>query len=98
MRCNDCGKEYEAPLPEGVSPKRYDETADTAMAIIKYGVERSQKTDWDEFYSTVDLTAPDLDEKLRQWQDYYNHERPHGSLGNKTPWEKWWDLVDKTPL
>jgi hypothetical protein len=38
MRCNDCGKEYEAPLPEGVSPKRYDETADTAMAIIKYGL------------------------------------------------------------
>ena len=28
MRCNDCGKEYEAPLPEGVSSKRYDETAD----------------------------------------------------------------------
>lgn len=38
MRCNDCGKEYEAPLPEGVSPKRYDETADAAMAIIKCGL------------------------------------------------------------
>jgi len=38
MRCNDCGKEYEAPLPEGVSPKRYDETADAAMAIIKSGL------------------------------------------------------------
>jgi len=38
MRCNDCGKEYEAPLPEGVSPKRYDETADTAIAVIKSGL------------------------------------------------------------
>ncbi len=38
MRCNDCGKEYEAPLPEGVSAKRYDETADAAMAIIKSGL------------------------------------------------------------
>lgn len=38
VRCNDCGKEYEAPLPEGVSPKRYDETADAAMAIIKSGL------------------------------------------------------------
>jgi hypothetical protein len=38
MRCNDCGKEYEAPLPEGVSPKRYDETADAQMAIIKSGL------------------------------------------------------------
>ncbi len=38
LRCNDCGKEYEAPLPEGVSPKRYDETADAAMAINKCGL------------------------------------------------------------
>lgn len=38
MRCNDCGKEYEAPLPEGVSPKRYDETADATIAIVKSGL------------------------------------------------------------
>ena len=61
-------------------------------------VERSQKTDWDEFYSTVDFSDPDLNEKLRQWQDYYNHERPHGSLNNRTPWEVWWELGSKTPL
>ena len=39
-------------------------------------VERTQKTDWEEFYSTVDLASPDLNDKLREWQDYYNHERP----------------------
>jgi transposase InsO family protein len=61
-------------------------------------VERSQKTDWDEFYSTVDFADPDLNEKLRQWQDYYNHERPHGSLKDRTPWEVWWELTDKTSL
>jgi len=38
MRCNDCGKEYEAPLPEGVSPKRYDEMADATIAIVKCGL------------------------------------------------------------
>lgn len=42
MRCSDCGKEYEAPLPDGVSPKRYDETAsftlDAAIAINKCGL------------------------------------------------------------
>jgi len=38
MRFNDCGKEFEAPLPEGVSPKRYDETADATIAIIKCGL------------------------------------------------------------
>jgi hypothetical protein len=35
MRSNDCGKIYEALLPAGVSPKRYDETADVAIAINK---------------------------------------------------------------
>jgi hypothetical protein len=61
-------------------------------------VEGSQKTDWEEFYSIVDLADPDLNEKLRQWQDYYNHERPHGSLNNRTHWEVWWELGAKTPL
>jgi transposase InsO family protein len=61
-------------------------------------VERSQKTDWEEFYSTIDLAGPNLDEKLREWQDYYNHERPHGSLSNQTPWEVWWGLEGRTPL
>lgn len=61
-------------------------------------VERSQKTDWEEFYSMSDLTDPQLSERLREWQDYYNHERPHGSLGNRTPWEVWWELADKAPL
>lgn len=61
-------------------------------------VERAQKTDWEEFYSVVDLNSPDLKERLREWQDYYNHERPHGSLKNQTPWEKWWELSSKTPV
>jgi transposase len=38
MRCGDCGREYEAELPEGVSPKKYDETADAAMAINRHGM------------------------------------------------------------
>jgi transposase InsO family protein len=61
-------------------------------------VERTQKTDWEEFYSTVDLHSPALDDRLREWQDYYNHEGPHGSLKNQTPWEKWWELASKTPV
>jgi len=61
-------------------------------------VERSQKTDWEEFYSRVDLADPKLKEKLREWQDYYNSERPHGSLGNQTPDEKRFDLAMQVPL
>ena len=61
-------------------------------------VERTQKTDWEEFYSTVDLSSPDLNDKLREWQNYYNHERPHGFLKNQTPWEVWWELASKAPF
>jgi len=46
VRCGDCGREYEAPLPEGVSPKKYDETADAAIAINRHGM-------WTPFYRTA---------------------------------------------
>ena len=36
-------------------------------------VERSQRTDLEEFYPTVDLKDPFLHEKVAEWQDYYNH-------------------------
>lgn len=52
-------------------------------------VERTQRTDWDEFYPTVELDDPDLLVKLKAWQDHYNRSRPHGSLKGQTPWEKW---------
>lgn len=61
-------------------------------------VERSQKTDWEEFYSIIDLNSPDLNKLLEGWQDYYNQERPHGSLNGKTPWERWYELSSKTPF
>lgn len=60
-------------------------------------VERSQKTDLEEFYSTVDLKDPSLAQKLDEWQCYYNEFRSHGALGRKTPWEKWSGLLHKTP-
>lgn len=59
-------------------------------------VERSQRTDLEEFYPTVDVQAPNLHEKLADWQDYYNEFRTHGSLNGKTPWERWWELASKT--
>ena len=48
-------------------------------------VERSQRTDLDEFYSTVDIKDPLLPDLLAQWQHYYNWDRPHSSLDGKTP-------------
>jgi transposase InsO family protein len=61
-------------------------------------VERSQKTDLEEFWSRVDLTSPDLEKQLDDWQCYYNEFRSHGSLKGKTPWERWGELLFKTPF
>ncbi len=38
IRCRECGAVYEAPLPEGVSPKKYDETADASIAIKRHAI------------------------------------------------------------
>lgn len=51
-------------------------------------VERTQRTDLEEFYTQVELKAADLVTQLQQWQDYYNYERRHSSL-NQAPWQKW---------
>jgi len=61
-------------------------------------VERSQQTDLQEFYSNVDLNSPQLPIELACWQHYYNWERPHGSIGSKSPMDKYFDLIHKTPL
>lgn len=50
-------------------------------------VERSQQTDLQEFYRTANLKDPELNERLGEWQFYYNYQRPHSSLNGKTPAE-----------
>jgi transposase InsO family protein len=61
-------------------------------------VERSQKTDLQEFYETVDLKSEDIEDRLQEWQHYYNWDRPHGSLGGKTPIDKCSELRKVTPF
>jgi len=60
-------------------------------------VERTQRTDLDEFYSTVDINDPDLDNLLSQWQFYYNWLRAHSSLKGKSPIDIVHSLSAKTP-
>jgi transposase InsO family protein len=61
-------------------------------------VERSQRTDLDEFYRTADLKSPDLPQRLEEWQDHYNQYRIHGSLNGRTPWEAWLERLSLTPF
>ena len=37
LRCSVCGKVFEAPLPEGVLPQRWSESAKTVAALSRYG-------------------------------------------------------------
>jgi len=51
-------------------------------------VERSHRTDKDEFYQFLEYTDDvDLNEKLKEWKKFYNLHRPHFSHGGFTPYE-----------
>ncbi len=61
-------------------------------------VERSHRVDQQEFYQLLDKDGISDDvhlfnEKLREWEDYYNYHRPHGALSGQTPYER---LIAKT--
>ena len=52
-------------------------------------VERSHLTDIREFYQLLKYTDDaDLGKKLKQWEDFYNFNRPHGAFKGKTPYEE----------
>jgi transposase InsO family protein len=51
-------------------------------------VERSHRSDQEEFYQLLTYTDDvDLNEKLAEWERFYNYDRPHGAFDGKTPYE-----------
>lgn len=51
-------------------------------------VERSHRSDQDEFYQLLDYKNDvDLEKKLAEWENFYNFARPHGAHKGKTPYE-----------
>ena len=55
-------------------------------------VERSHRTDNEEFYALLQGIVIDdanlFNEKISEWERFYNYDRPHGSLGGNTPYER----------
>jgi transposase InsO family protein len=55
-------------------------------------VERSHRIDNEEFYQLLDGMVIDdtklFNDKLREWEAFYNYHRPHGGLGGQTPYER----------
>jgi len=50
------------------------------------------RIDAEEFYRMLDAGGVDdakvFNDKLREWEDFYNYHRPHGGLGGHTPYER----------
>jgi transposase InsO family protein/transposase-like protein len=55
-------------------------------------VERSHRIDAEEFYQLLDGLVIDdtkvFNDKLAEWENFYNYHRPHGGLGGQTPYER----------
>ena len=51
-------------------------------------VERSHRTDQEEFYQLLTYTDDvDLNKKLTEWEKFYNFNRTHGAFDGNTPYE-----------
>jgi transposase InsO family protein len=55
-------------------------------------VERSHRIDQEEFYRMLKGAVIDdtklFNDKLQEWEDFYNFNRPHGGLAGDTPFEE----------
>ncbi|OPZ23993.1 MAG: Integrase core domain protein [bacterium ADurb.BinA186] len=62
-------------------------------------VERSHRVDGEEFYQMLRGVVIDdaklFNEKLQEWENFYNYHRPHAALGGQTPYER---FREKTKL
>lgn len=82
LRCNLCGEYYQADVPEGVGPDKYDETVASMIGILKYGkgvpfnrLEGLQKsagvplpasTQWEIVEEAAELLKPVYEELVHQ--------------------------------
>jgi transposase InsO family protein len=85
----DRGHEFQAQFHWHVEDKGIQHTyIKTKSPQLNGKVERSHRTDKDEFYQLLTYTDDvDLNKKLEQWENFYNFNRPHTAFDGKTPYE-----------
>ena len=78
---------YSPPCPDARPPRCSNGPLDKDRSI-----ERSHRIDNEEFYRMLEGVVIDdtglFNEKLQEWEDFYNFHRPHGALGGQTPYER----------
>jgi transposase InsO family protein len=85
----DRGHEFQALFHWHVADKGMEHVYIKARTPQLNGkVERSHRTDKDEFYQLLTYKGDvDLEKKLAVWERFYNNDRPHGAHKGKTPYE-----------
>lgn len=89
----DNGAEFQTQFHWHVLDKGFGHTyIKPATPRLNGKVERSHRIDQEEFYRLLEGVMIDdanvLNNKLREWENYYNYDRPHGGLNGRTPYEK----------
>ena len=64
---------------------------------LKGKVERSHRTDKEEFYQLLTYTEDvDLNKKLEEWKRFYNYDRSHMAFAGKTQYEAMRSMLIKS--
>jgi Integrase core domain len=78
--------------PHGIRAHVYIKPRTPRTPRLNGKVERSHRVDAEEFYRLLDGVVIDdiniFNARLKEWQDYYNYDRPHGGLDGQTPYER----------
>ncbi|MEN8251677.1 MAG: IS481 family transposase [Bacteroidota bacterium] len=93
----DRGHEFQAQFHWHVEDKGIQHTYIKPRSPQLNGkVERSHRTDKEEFYQLLTYTDDvDLNKKLDEWENFYNFNRPHTAYNGKTPYEALSSLLKK---
>ncbi|MFZ4843663.1 integrase core domain-containing protein [Mycetocola saprophilus] len=89
----DNGKEFGQVFHWHVSDKGIEHVYIRPATLRLNGkVERSHRIDTEEFCRLLEGQIIDdanlFTDKLQEWEDYYNFDRPHGALGGTTSYER----------
>ena len=87
-----------AGLTAALSAKTFESRGlRSSTARRRRSIQRRRSRHWpridaEEFYRMLDGVVIDdtelFNDKLQEWEDFYNFDRPHGALGGQTPYER----------